>query len=134
MTAPKQTNSESRKLKTIAFLLLYVPIVAVVLPGLLLWGAGERWKLGLGSLSYLGLVLAVAAVVVYFYCLTWLTASGAGSPAPLSATREFVDSGPYLLIRNPMYVAAISYFAGAAIFLDSGALLCFAGFMILAYY
>jgi protein-S-isoprenylcysteine O-methyltransferase Ste14 len=47
---------------------------------------------------------------------------GRGTPAPFDPPREFVVSGPYRLVRNPMYVGAAAVILGAGFMLSSPAL------------
>jgi protein-S-isoprenylcysteine O-methyltransferase Ste14 len=120
-------------LKTAGFLLFYVSVIALVIPALLIWWADNRWLLGLGKTRYLGAVPVAAGLILYLYCTTRIVTLGNGMPTPLDPTRELVVSGPYAIVRNPMYLAAILFFGGQAIFFNSGVLLVYAVLMTLAY-
>lgn len=61
-------------------------------------------------------VLSVAAFVT----------KGRGTPAPFDPPRRFVASGPYTVVRNPMYVGGLTALAGLALYLGSPAMLLFA--------
>jgi protein-S-isoprenylcysteine O-methyltransferase Ste14 len=121
-------------IKTVGFLLLYVAVVAFVIPGLLIWWADDRWPLGLGRAQYAGVVSVVAGLILYLYCTTRIAIEGKGMPAPLDPTRELVVSGLYAIVRNPMYLAAVLFFWGEVIFFNSGVLLVYAALITLAYH
>ena len=121
-------------LKTAAFLVLYVGAVAIGIPFLLVWLADGRWSLGLGPARFFGIVPLIGGLLAYLYCTTHLTGHGKGIPAPLDPTQRLVVSGPYSVVRNPMYAAASLYFIGLAILSDAGILLGYAAFMMTAYW
>ena len=45
--------------------------------------------------------------------------TGRGTPAPFDPPREFVVSGPYRFVRNPMYLGAAAVILGAGFILSS---------------
>ena len=56
---------------------------------------------------------------------------GRGTPARFVPPRRLVESGPYQLPRNPMYLRAVRGLAGAVLFYESWTLLAYgAGFAI----
>jgi protein-S-isoprenylcysteine O-methyltransferase Ste14 len=57
--------------------------------------------------------------------------SGRGTPAPFDAPRKFVASGPYRVVRNPMYIGGLTVLAGFALYLRSPAVLIFSAVWIL---
>jgi protein-S-isoprenylcysteine O-methyltransferase Ste14 len=75
-----------------------------------------------------GMALAVAGAVVAATCIAAFMVRGRGTPAPFDPPREFVASGPYRYVRNPMYVgaAAVIFGAGLAVASPSIALLALA--------
>lgn len=67
------------------------------------------WTTGPGiALMAIGAVLALA-------CVATFVVRGRGTPAPFDAPREFVASGPYRWVRNPMYVGGFLLLAGYAL-------------------
>ena len=67
-----------------------------------------------------GAALAIACILAFALV-------GHGTPAPFDPPRRLVVSGPYHLVRNPLYVAAVLALSGSAMFWQSAALLAFAG-------
>jgi protein-S-isoprenylcysteine O-methyltransferase Ste14 len=121
-------------LKLLLFLLFFVGSIAIGIPILLLWWADGRLALGLGTLRYGGLMLMAAAIMLYLVCSIQLLIQGQGTPAPLEPTRLLIETGPYALVRNPMYLSAILFFSGQAILMDSGILALYSLLMLLIYY
>ena len=77
------------------------------------------WPLGV-VLVALGSALAASCVAVFI-------ARGRGTPALFDPPREFVASGPYRYVRNPMYIGAITVLEGAAMIFGSTAIAIFGG-------
>lgn len=126
-------SSRSRALRSTAFVVLVAGGVGVAIPTLLLYLADGRLALGLGKARLLGLIPILAGAAVYLACVVQLTVRGIGIPAPMEPTRVLVVSGPYALVRNPMYVAASLFFAGIAVLADS-AILLFYGLIVISIY
>lgn len=71
------------------------------------------------SLRPIGLVLASAGALLAGTCIATFVTRGRGTPAPFDPPREFVASGPYRYVRNPMYVGATAVILGAGLALSS---------------
>jgi protein-S-isoprenylcysteine O-methyltransferase Ste14 len=69
-----------------------------------------------------GYVLAGAGALLAGTCIATFVTRGRGTPAPFDPPREFVVTGPYRLVRNPMYVGATAVLLGAAFALRSPSL------------
>ncbi len=79
-----------------------------------------RLSFGLpGWLRPLGVVLAVAGAALAGTCIATFVTRGRGTPLPLDPPREFVASGPYRYVRNPMYVGGAAVILGAGLALAS---------------
>jgi protein-S-isoprenylcysteine O-methyltransferase Ste14 len=121
-------------LKLAAFTLLCGGTVAVIIPALLLRWADGRAALGLGSAQYIGFLPLIVGIVFYLFCSIQLLVIGGGIPAPLDPTRRLIASGPYAMVRNPMYLAATLFFWGQAILMNSSVLVAYTLLMMLLYY
>ena len=80
-----------------------------------------------------GWVLAFSGGLLAALCIATFVTRGRGTPAPFDAPREFVASGPYRWVRNPMYVGAAAVLLGAGLALSSPAivLLAFAFLLVM---
>lgn len=74
----------------------------------------------------LGWLLAVPGGALALASILWFTIRGRGTPAPFDAPREFVASGPYRLVRNPMYAGAALVIAGGGLITRSIAIVLLA--------
>ena len=103
-------------LKNLLFTLLVPTTVAVYLP----WRIANRsldaltWPWPLTSFAALFSLLAGAAL--FFWCLWNFAVIGRGTPAPSDPPQRLVARGPYRLVRNPMYLAALLTIAGWSLF------------------
>ena len=70
-------------------------------------------------LAPVGLVLGCAGGLVAAACIVTFLTIGRGTPAPFDPPREFVASGPYRYVRNPMYLGAAAALFGAGLFISS---------------
>jgi protein-S-isoprenylcysteine O-methyltransferase Ste14 len=68
-----------------------------------------EWAHGVGILL-MGLGGGLALV-----CVAIFAVRGRGTPAPFDPPREFVATGPYRWVRNPMYVGGFLLLAGYAL-------------------
>ena len=66
-------------------------------------------------LGPVGLALAVAGAIIAATCIATFIFRGRGTPAPFDPPREFVATGPYRYVRNPMYVGAAMVILGAGV-------------------
>ena len=62
-----------------------------------------------------GLVLAALWAVLALACIVTFVIRGRGTPALFDPPRQFVASGPYRWVRNPMYVGAFALLVGAGL-------------------
>jgi protein-S-isoprenylcysteine O-methyltransferase Ste14 len=66
-----------------------------------------------------GVTLACAGALLAAACIATFVTRGRGTPAPFDPPREFVASGPYRYVRNPMYVGATAVLLGTGLALSS---------------
>jgi protein-S-isoprenylcysteine O-methyltransferase Ste14 len=95
-------------------------MVAVVVPGLLIWAYGTEigWGLpgALGALPVLaGLALFIVALRLWLETVRLFAAVGKGTLAPWDPTQRLVVQGPYRRVRNPMISAVAFILAAEAI-------------------
>lgn len=77
-----------------------------------------------------GFALGVAGALVAATCIATFIVKGRGTPAPFDPPREFVASGPYRYVRNPMYLGAASVILGAGLVVSSPSIVLLAfGFL-----
>ena len=67
----------------------------------------------------IGFAVAFAGALLAGMCIATFATRGRGTPAPFDPPREFVASGPYRFVRNPMYVGAAAVILGAGLILSS---------------
>jgi protein-S-isoprenylcysteine O-methyltransferase Ste14 len=97
-----------------AFVVLWVWIAASVRQ------LDSRLLLGIpGWLQPAGWLLALAGALLTATCIGTFITRGRGTPAPFDPPREFVASGPYRYVRNPMYIGAAGVILGAGMILSS---------------
>jgi len=73
-----------------------------------------------------GIVLMAAGGVLALACVALFIVRGRGTPAPFDAPNRFVAAGPYQLLRNPMYIGALTVLLGLGFYLRSPSILVFA--------
>jgi protein-S-isoprenylcysteine O-methyltransferase Ste14 len=78
-----------------------------------------------GWIQPIAVAIMVAGLAIDVWGIAWFVWRGRGTPFPLDAPREFVASGPYKFVRNPMYVGGLIILAGFALFQRSVAMLLF---------
>jgi protein-S-isoprenylcysteine O-methyltransferase Ste14 len=70
-------------------------------------------------LQPIGWVLAVAGGALGLACVWLFLTAGRGTPAPFDPPRVFVATGPYRLVRNPMYIGGVLALAGGGLVVRS---------------
>ncbi len=98
-------------LRQLASIVLLPGMIAVVVPSWIAWYEGDRWT---NPASVLDLALVALGAVLLALGLTLFVASlhefwsrGRGTLAPWDPPRQFVVSGPYRFVRNPMISGVI---------------------------
>jgi protein-S-isoprenylcysteine O-methyltransferase Ste14 len=109
--------------RTALFTLIVPGPVTVLFPRWLI-GRGVHPQLTGGLLSkILGAVLIALGASIYFKCASDFALRGRGTPSPIDPTKEFVATGLYRFIRNPMYIGVVCVLLGEAGWFRSLALL-----------
>ena len=70
-----------------------------------------------------GILLMGAGGILGITCIVLFVSRGKGTPAPFDAPKEFVVTGPYRYVRNPMYLGGLLLLAGAGLYLHSPSVL-----------
>jgi protein-S-isoprenylcysteine O-methyltransferase Ste14 len=87
-----------------------------------------------GWTAPIGVALMPVGAVLMVACIATFVIRGRGTPAPFDPPREFVASGPYRWVRNPMYIGMFVFLAGYALCAVSfGALLVAFGMLAVAH-
>src|SRR4051812_35174317 len=66
-----------------------------------------------------GFVIAAAGALLAGLCIATFVTRGRGTPAPFDPPRDFMASGPYRYVRNPMYVGGAAVILGAGLIVAS---------------
>ena len=103
-----------------------VPGTAIVLLPILLLQSGWGGRVQLGLFSYLGWIPLVAGAALMLWCWYDFVTRGLGTPAPYDAPRRLVVSGPFRVVRNPMYVAGVTILLGMALIYGAPGLVLYA--------
>jgi protein-S-isoprenylcysteine O-methyltransferase Ste14 len=74
----------------------------------------------------LGIVLMAAGGVLGLGCAWTFVVQGQGTPAPFDAPKKFVAIGPYLYVRNPMYIGGFLLLGGFGLYHRSVSILLLA--------
>ena len=90
---------------------------------IVLWGAitvvTGRFEALVGVVGWMGLALVLGGLALVFW--SWRTLGSAFSPLPAPAREgRLVDSGPYRLVRHPIYSGVVMLLVGAAALMGSG--------------
>lgn len=97
------------------------PPVAIAVPWLVGW-AGQRWLAGPtepgGAALVAGWFLLAAFALWNGTCLVMFARRGTGL-LPGQETTTLMESGPYRLSRNPLYVGLLAAYAGLALAVGS---------------
>ena len=91
------------------------------IPAFVIW-AGTRFNTGLmmpASFAHLiSLVCFIIGIPWVVSSVVWQLMRGRGTPIPIVPTTEFLESGPYRYIRNPMMLGFFCYLLGWAFLVD----------------
>jgi len=78
-----------------------------------------------------GIILMMIGGVIGLLCIVTFIIKGKGTPAPFDAPKKFVSSGPYKIVRNPMYLGGITILIGFGFYENSISILLFSLLWIL---
>jgi protein-S-isoprenylcysteine O-methyltransferase Ste14 len=118
--------------RALTYASLFIGFLLVFLPAQLLARFGVPAPEQIGAVQIAGGVLAIGGFIIAVACILTFVFVGRGTPAPFDPPKRLVVRGPYLVIRNPMYVGAGLVLIGAALFYQSIVLLIYAAAFLLA--
>jgi protein-S-isoprenylcysteine O-methyltransferase Ste14 len=72
-----------------------------------------------------GIILMAAGGILSVVCVSMFLWIGNGTPAPFDPPKNFVVTGPYKYVRNPMYLGAFLMLPGFALYHRSVSMLLF---------
>jgi len=104
-------------------------IVAVIVPWRLL-----RDAIPAGGIAWVGVLPLGLGFALFTWCVWDFAARGRGTLAPWDAPRRLVASGPYRVVRNPMYVAVTTILIGEAIVFGSLTIVLWLAFVALSFH
>ena len=82
----------------------------------------------------IGFALAIVGGAIAASCIATFVFKGRGTPAPFDPPREFVATGLYRYVRNPMYVGAAAVILGSGLAVSSPSIVVLAlGFLAITH-
>ncbi len=97
-------------LRNVLFTLVVPGAGAVYAPSWILTRDGASPR----PVAFAAITLIIAGLALYVVCLWVFATVGRGTPGPWDAPRQFVATGPYRWVRNPIYIAALLVLTGEA--------------------
>lgn len=113
-----------------ALFTIFVPGLGAI--GGPLWVMCRRGGFGFGHVTgwrWAAIVPVAAGAALYLWCAYLFATVGRGTPGPWDAPRAVVAVGPYLWVRNPIYLGALTVVLGEAALFGSLALVVYAAVM-----
>ena len=111
--------------RALAYATLYGGFLFIALPQRVLAASGVGPPPAMGGWQVAGLGIGLLGVVLGAACILTFVFVGGGTQAPFDPPRALVASGPYAVLRNPMYLGAAAAMGGAALYYQSWGLLTY---------
>ena len=118
-------------IRALTYAAIFIGVVLVYLPASILSSAGITGPSENGAVQIAAMVMVAAGVLLALWCVLTFALVGKGTPAPFDPPRRLVVSGPYRIVRNPMYIGAGLALLGLALYYGSAALFGFVGLFLL---
>lgn len=117
--------------RALTYAAIFIGVVLVFVPASILSSAGVSRPVSTGAAQVAGAIVAAAGLGLALWCVLTFAIVGKGTPAPFDPPRNLVVSGPYRMVRNPMYIGAALVLLGASLYYGSTGLWLFtAGFLL----
>lgn len=120
----------SLALRNLAFTVVVPGAGGVYVPWLILTRHGARPQ----PRAWYAIVIILAGIVLYSWCLWAFGAVGRGTPGLWDSPRRLVTVGPYRWVRSPIYIAALLIVCGEAWLFLSVDLLVYAALLAVAFH
>jgi protein-S-isoprenylcysteine O-methyltransferase Ste14 len=103
-------------LGTLFYTLVIPGSIVGLVPYMLLTLRFHLIPMHLGIFYYFGLLPILLGVITYSWAAWDFILRGKGTPSPIAQPKTLVVSGPYRILRNPMYLGLLLILSGEAIF------------------
>jgi protein-S-isoprenylcysteine O-methyltransferase Ste14 len=117
--------------RALTYAAIFIGLVLVYLPASILSSAGITRPPTIGVAQIIGMTMVAVGVALALWCVLTFALVGKGTPAPFDPPRRLVVSGPYRVVRNPMYIGAGLALIGTALYYGSSGLWLFTAVFIL---
>jgi protein-S-isoprenylcysteine O-methyltransferase Ste14 len=105
--------------RAITYAVLFVGLVLIYLPARVLSWATIAPPSTMAGPQVAGIVVGTGGGLIALWCVLTFASVGRGTPAPFDPPQRLVSSGPYRVMRNPMYLGAALALIGAAAYYES---------------
>jgi len=111
---------------------LVLGIAEVLIPWLLIKNGLAGWPPALNLFSVLGVIFILLGLPIQIWVAWAFVKFGKGTPAPFDPPKEFVATGLFRFVRNPMYYGGLCVLTGWVLLTRSMWMLVYAAFLITA--
>src|SRR5262245_5397713 len=119
---------------TVVFVAVVPGTVIGIVPYLLSGWHLQPPLLGLTALRWLGVVVFLCGLPIFFDFLIRFVRDGHGTPAPIAPPRQLVVTGAFRYVRNPGYIGVLALVVGQGLVFGSAAVLWYAVGLGLAFH